>query len=434
MTILPFHILGIWGRGLVALAVPALGVRLLRRAFVRVPEAVDPGRFMTGDWNDAGADGPHTPAPTAEDPAMLGGRESLGRRRTGWWSGDFAAGLALVVVALGGGAVFYPRLKRRGPDDPRKEEGTGSARGDSEHRILRPDGAVLHVVCHGPEGAPVIVLTHGWGATSAEWHYAKKALGDRYRLILWDLPGMGRSHRPDDGEWSMEGLARDLEAVLGLAGNRPAVLAGHSIGAMIVLTFCRLFPEALGSRVAGLALVHGTPRNPVRTSGQSRLHTALQKPVIEPLCHLMIGLSPLFRLLNGLTYLNGTLHVASDHSGFSGDETREQLDFSTRFLPRAWPAALGRGMLAMLRYDESKNLGRIKIPTLIVAGDQDQSTSSGASIEMARTIPGARLVILPRARHMGHMERHERFVDELGRFVAECAARDLQTMSANDAV
>ncbi len=54
----------------------------------------------------------------------------------------------------------------------------------------------------------------------------------------------------------MENLASDLEAVLATVGDRPAILVGHSMGGMILLTFCRLFPGAVGTRVAGLAVVH----------------------------------------------------------------------------------------------------------------------------------------------------------------------------------
>jgi pimeloyl-ACP methyl ester carboxylesterase len=403
MIVMPFHSLGIWARGLIALAVPSVGVHLLRRWYSPLSVGVGAGAILSSG-----------------EVAAIGGRVPrlpLGPRRRPEY---LLAGLALVAVALGGGAIAYPLLRRRGRDDPRVEEGTDSARG-REHRIRRPDGADLRAVCYGPEDAPAIVLTHGWGADSAEWHYVKKHLGDRYRLILWDLPGMGRSVRPDEGDWSLEGLARDLEAVLGLAGDRPAVLIGHSIGGMIVLTFCRLFPEALGTRVSGLVLAHTTPGNPVGTASASVLYNAIQKPVLEPLCHLMIALAPLVWLMNCMTYLNGTLHVAIDHGGFSGRETREQLDFTARFLPKAWPAALGRGMLAMFRYDERKTLGRIKVPTLIVAGDQDATTRAGASLEMARSIPGARLVMLRQAKHMGHMEHHARFAEEVDRFVAGCA-------------
>ncbi|MBA3575779.1 MAG: cobyrinate a,c-diamide synthase, partial [Pseudonocardiales bacterium] len=72
----------------------------------------------------------------------------------------------------------------------------------------------------------------------------------------------------------------DLDAVVALAGNAPVVLLGHSIGGMISLTYCKLFPESVGPRVSGLVLVHTTPTNPVRTTKNAGLYTALQKPVI----------------------------------------------------------------------------------------------------------------------------------------------------------
>jgi pimeloyl-ACP methyl ester carboxylesterase len=72
----------------------------------------------------------------------------------------------------------------------------------------------------------------------------------------------------------MEKLSRDLEAVLGLAGDRPTILLGHSIGGTVTLTFCRLFPQALRARVRAIALVQTTYTNPVRTTKLAGLFTA----------------------------------------------------------------------------------------------------------------------------------------------------------------
>src|SRR3712207_290597 len=176
-----------------------------------------------------------------------------------------AAGIALLVWAVAGRLLVSWLLglvawSRAGSDPPRY------TRQGVVHRLPRPDGSELQVECYGAEDGLPIVLTHGWGATSTEWSYLKQQLTDRFRLIVWDLPGLGRSTRPTNNDYSMEKLARDLEAVLGFAGNRPAILLGHSIGAMVILTFCRLFPAALGTRVAGLVLAHATYTNPMRTT------------------------------------------------------------------------------------------------------------------------------------------------------------------------
>ncbi|MES2572312.1 MAG: alpha/beta fold hydrolase, partial [Verrucomicrobiota bacterium] len=100
----------------------------------------------------------------------------------------------------------------------------------SRQKLERPDGSKIEVEFYGPEDAQPIVLTHGWGLDSNEWTYLKRELPGRFRLIVWDEPGLGLSKAPDNRDFSVEKFARDLEAVLSLAGSKPAFLLGHSIG------------------------------------------------------------------------------------------------------------------------------------------------------------------------------------------------------------
>ena len=100
-----------------------------------------------------------------------------------------------------------------GDEDPKSD------RGGEVQRLRRPDGSELQVECYGPPDAPPIVLTHGWGVNSTEWYYVKKHLADRFRLIVWDLPGLGLSKKPDNNDFRLEKLAADLDAVL---AARPA--------------------------------------------------------------------------------------------------------------------------------------------------------------------------------------------------------------------
>ena len=181
-------------------------------------------------------------------------------------------------------------------------------------------------------------------------------MGERFRLVVWDLPGLGRSTRPATSEYSLEMMAQALDAILTFLGPRPVVLVGHSIGGMILLTLCRLFPDDAGSRVRGMVLAHTTYTNPVRTTAKHQLYTALQKPVLEPLVHLTIWLSPVLWLLNVLSYLNGSAHHSTARQSFAGTQTRQQVQFVTRCLLHTSPAVLARGMLGMLRYDATTTL------------------------------------------------------------------------------
>jgi pimeloyl-ACP methyl ester carboxylesterase len=269
-------------------------------------------------------------------------------------------------------------------------------------------------------GCPPIILTHGWGANSKEWDYLRTELAGDFQLIVWDLPGLGGSTRPTNRDYSMENLSRDLEAVLGLAGERPAVLLGHSIGGMITLTFCRLFPEALRAKVKAIALVQTTYTNPVRTTKMAGFLTALERPVIVPLLHLTIWLSPLVWLSNLMSYLNGSALLSTKSSGFAGTETWEALNFVTRFQLQASPAVLARGMFGMLRYDATAALKTINVPALVLAGNRDPVCTPEASERMQRDIPGAQIVELAPAKHMGLIEHHTRFAKIVSRFSASC--------------
>lgn len=336
-----------------------------------------------------------------------------------WHTAMLAAGITLLVWALAGGlllrlsgALFHRRQSAGG--EPRHIRDGRAA------RLERPDGTVLQVESYGPDDAPAIILTHGWGTNSTEWYYLKRHLGDRFRLIAWDLPGVGMSTRSQALDYSQEAFASHLDAVLRFVG-RPAILLGHSIGGMTILTFCRLFPDALGTRVAGLALVHTTYVNPVRTARWAALLTALERPVIVPLLHLTIALSPLVLLMNWLGYLNGMLHVSNQQSGFAGGESWQQVDFVTRYNLYTSPAVLARGMLGMLRYDGRPALPQIAIPTLVVPGDRDPMCTPEASQYIHKHVATSRLAPLAPAKHMGHFEHNERFAELVGEFATSAS-------------
>ena len=330
----------------------------------------------------------------------------------------FAVAIILTLIALAGGTIVKGilRLTSRGKADadadPRR-----APNATSQQRLRRPDGSELQIEFYGPEDGTPIVLTHGWGLDSREWNYLKRDFSDRFRLIVWDEPGLGKSTPPTNRDYSLENLARDLEAVLALVGDKPAILLGHSIGGMITLTFCRLFPSALGSRVIGLVLTHTTPTNPVRTTSGAAFFTAIEKPVLVPLMYLTIALSPLVWLMNWLSFLNGSAHLSTKQSSFGGTETWEQIDFFTRFQPEASPAVMARGMLGMMRYDATQTLARISVPTLIVAGDRDSVTKPEASERIRSGIPGARLIKLAPAKHLGLIEHHPRYAEVVRDFV-----------------
>lgn len=328
-----------------------------------------------------------------------------------------AGGVAFFLVFLLFGRFLSPRLWLR----PGHGESVKPKNAD-DRRVHRPDGTILYVELHGPADGPPLVLVHGCGGDRTEFNQVRQTFADRYRLIIWDLPGMGKSTWSNDRNFSMEKMAGDLAAVLDLAEGRPAVLVGHSTGGMILLTFCRLFPELLGNRVAGLVLAHTCAKNPLYTVVPTWLMPRLRWPVLEPLLRLMIAVSPLTSFLLKLSYLSGLAHWHIHYGMFAGNESREQLDGAAWYVFKAPVSALARTNLAMFRYDATAVLPQIRVPVLIVSGDQDETTIPEASVAMADTIPHAELLVLSPARHLGIIELHDKFAEALAAFLKKVVA------------
>jgi pimeloyl-ACP methyl ester carboxylesterase len=449
MMFMPFNILGMWFRGLLSIAILAGGIYLLRRWYDDshvVEVVITPGEPAGSEvWKDrvlkAVNDGsgrrvfrfdPGWSKPTYELAAAIA---LLTWATMGRLIGN---GLSLLTLRSGkptGEAPVQPAQKRESkkarrlkakqqksvlPLIPEADEDPASDRTGEVFTIQRPDGSELRVECYGPTDAPPIIWTHGWGANSAEWFYQKRYLTERFRLIVWDEPGLGKSKKPDNNDYRLENLASDLEAVLDFAGDRPAILVGHSIGGMITLTFCKLFPEKLGTRVAGLVLAHTSYTNPVRTTSMAWLYTAIETPVVIPLLYLTIALWPLAWLMNWMSYFNGSAHRSTHKSSFSGNETRGQLNFVSRFMPLGRPDVLARGMLAMIHYDATEALPRIHVPTLVFVGDKDTTTPPEAGEFIAKSVPKAKLVTLSPAKHMGLLEHHDQFDRAVAKFAESC--------------
>jgi len=312
---------------------------------------------------------------------------------TGW----LVSGIAMLAwSALGRQIVlaFYPR----GKDEPRAE------RSAETRTVEGADGSTLHLEFDGPADKPVIILTHGWALDSTAWYYVRKELGRQFRLVLWDLPGLGRSSQPANKRYSVERLAEDLRTVIAQTGNRPVTLVGHSIGGFMMLTLVRTHPELFKGKVNGMVFMdttHTWPLNTVMAGGLLRL---LRWPVIEPLLLLTIVLSPLVRLMNLQSYLNGSSHIVNRITSLSRGVTRGQLDFGSRFNVKDTPSVIAKGLRAVLRWDETNTPALIPVPVRVLAGDADRITKPEAGIAISKMAPRADFVTISPAGHNGLLE------------------------------
>ena len=325
-----------------------------------------------------------------------------------WW------GLGLLAWSLMGRHLLRLVLARgdKGPASKPERQNGGMVPGTS--------GAMLYVETHGPETAPPIVFTHGWGLDSTIWTYVKRDLAGSFRLILWDLPGLGKSKLAKDGALGLTDFAADLTTVMALAWPQPVILVGHSIGGMAIQTLARDNPTLFRQQVAGVVLVNTTYTNPLKTMVLSGLAQALRWPVLEPMFRLMIWLQPLAWLSAWQGYMSGSAHLAN-RLQFGRFVTRSQLDHTTLLGTRNPPGALAKGNLAMFRWDATEALRNLDVPLLVLGGDADLVTKLEAGQVIAQEAPRATLRTIAGVNHMGFLERADLYNSAIRDFATSLA-------------
>lgn len=110
-------------------------------------------------------------------------------------------------------------------------------------RYVVADDIRLFCVEAGPLRGPLVLLLHGWPEFWWSWRHQLQPLADAgYHAVAVDLPGYGRSDKPDvvyDEQWVNTRLAAAVPAL----GHDDAVVVGHDWGGLLVWPFARRFPE-----------------------------------------------------------------------------------------------------------------------------------------------------------------------------------------------
>jgi pimeloyl-ACP methyl ester carboxylesterase len=129
-------------------------------------------------------------------------------------------------------------------------------------KFAKLDNIRVHYKSLG-DGPTALVLVHGWTGDLNSWRYQVPAFQGKCRIVLLDLPGHGKSDRPQI-DYTMDLFAKAVDAVMRDAGVEQAVLAGHSMGTPVVRQFYRLYPQ----KTLGLVAVDGALRPFTRDQAQ----------------------------------------------------------------------------------------------------------------------------------------------------------------------
>jgi len=251
---------------------------------------------------------------------------------------------------------------------------------------------------HG-SGDPLLLIM-GLAADSTAWMFQLPAFAERYRTIVFDNRGIGRSSKPA-GPYTIGGMADDTAGLLAAIGVERAHVVGVSMGGMIAQELALRHPE----RVRGLVLACTYP---------------------EPDEEIRLGRSSSIQQLGGTVGADGTAQIdlaAVDPmmifqtllpKVFSPSFLQNQLPILMQLFGGAlqWGFSIEAIMAqvdAVMSHQATDRLSSIKSPTLVITGDADLLIPPANSDLIASKIPGARLVKIPGGTHGFNFETPDLF-------------------------
>lgn len=240
--------------------------------------------------------------------------------------------------------------------------------------------------------APLVILSHSLGSSLLMWNPQMKALEPHFRVLRYDIRGHGKSEAPP-GAYTLELLGEDAVALLDALEIDAVHWVGLSMGGMIGQSIALNYPRRLQS----LALCDTMAVVPEEAQPiwQERIDAVRDRGVASQLEPIMERwFTPSFLKLN--PYILGVIR--------------------NEFLATPAQGYLGC-IYAIRKLNYLDRLSAIKIPTLIMVGEDDPGTPVSASEAIHQQIPESKLVIIKSARHLSNVEQPEDFNTNLITFL-----------------
>jgi pimeloyl-ACP methyl ester carboxylesterase len=248
--------------------------------------------------------------------------------------------------------------------------------------LARPCGDISYHV-HG--SGPAVLLSHGFGATSAMFGPNLPALTG-HEVITWDLRGHGASQSPPDlACYSAASAMSDMEALLDEHNVASAVLGGHSLGGYLSLSFTLAYPDLVRALIL-IGTGPGFRKDEAREAWNRRAFGTADRLAEQGIAALGSG-----------SELHGGAHAELQGLILAAQGTLTQHDAHVM-----------------------DGLAGIQVPALVVVGADDTHFLAAADY-MAAKIPAARKVVIAGAGHAPNIDQPDAFNAEISAFLAEVA-------------
>jgi 3-oxoadipate enol-lactonase len=258
---------------------------------------------------------------------------------------------------------------------------------------LTANGISVNYTLDGPATAPVVTLSHSLAADLAMWDPQMKALTAKYRVLRYDTRGHGATEAPA-GAYTLDQLAADAKALLQALGIATTHWIGLSMGGMIGQTLALSSPGLFQS----LALCDTSSRVPAeaRPVWQERIKTA-QSQGMEPIVEPTIG-----------RWFTASFVAAR----------KDVVDPVRTRIRTTNPQGYAGCCAAISQLDLTDKISAIKVPTVVVVGEEDQGTPVAASRAIQGQIAGSQLEIIKSAAHLSNLEQPEEFTRIITTFLS----------------
>jgi pimeloyl-ACP methyl ester carboxylesterase len=310
--------------------------------------------------------------------------------------------ISAVLLGVTIGVLAIAWLELRGPDIP-YETLEAKYTDSASHFVDLPGGLHVHYRDEGDPNRPLLVLLHGFGDSFTSWDGWVRELKGRFRLIRLDFPGHGLTRAPEGFVLSDNaGLADFVDVFAATLALPKFAVTGNSLGGGVAWQLAVRHPE----RINALILVDA--------AGFPNEKPPAKIPLAFKILRYPIGRIILRNIDNRPLIEQGLKTDVYDQAVITPAFLDRWAEFQRAPGHRAILMSINLGAQARAT---PALLGTIKVPTLILHGENDLLIEPASAHKFAAEIPGAKLVLYPQVGHLPQVEIPARSAADVAEFL-----------------